>query len=75
MIEEVHRKENVILGNFVKLHFLWKELPDQAVHVFISSAFPRAVGMSKEEIDVNAFRDARKRPTVPPIISNACRAS
>lgn len=52
MIQSVHGKQDIFLGDGVEAHLLRKELPNQAIHVFVGAALPGRIGMGKEEVGV-----------------------
>ena len=46
-IEAVLEQRDLIRFDLGKRHFLWEVLPDQAVGVFVESAFPTVIGFGK----------------------------
>ena len=40
VIEAIHGKRDVLLLDAIEGHFLWEELPNQAVHILIRTALP-----------------------------------
>jgi hypothetical protein len=54
MIEAMHDEGNVFGCDGIDAHFLWEELTDEPVHVFICTALPRCIGMCKEEVSIQS---------------------
>jgi len=58
VIEAVRHEGDVLGGDVIEGHFLWKELADEAVHVFVGAPLPGGVGMGKVEVGPQLFGDA-----------------
>ena len=58
MIEAIDRRQDVALRDFIEVHFLGKELANQAVHILVGAALPRTIGMYKEEVGIDAAGNA-----------------
>lgn len=54
VIEAVRHEGDVLVGDVVEGHLLWKELANEAVHVFVGTPLPRGVGVG--EVEVGAHR-------------------
>ena len=58
VIEAVRHEGDVLDGDVIEGHLLWKELADEAVHVFVGATFPGGVGVGKVEVGAQLFGDA-----------------
>ena len=52
VIEAVHGEGDVLGCDGIEAHFLWKELTDKSVHVFVGTALPGGIRMGEEEVSI-----------------------
>lgn len=56
VIEAVHYEGDVLGCDGIEAHFLWEELTDKSVHVFVCTAFRRGVAADPSDCGSNAGR-------------------
>lgn len=59
VIEAVHDEGDVLGCDGIEAHFLWEELTDKTVHVFVCTALPRSVWVRKEEGSIQGWGSSR----------------
>lgn len=57
VIEAVRHEADVLVSDAIESHFLWKELANEAIHVFVSSPLPGGVEMGEIEVGTQLFSD------------------
>ena len=57
VIEAVRHEGDVLDGDVIEGHLLWKELANEAVHIFVGTTLPRGVGVGEVEVGPQLFGD------------------
>ena len=69
VVKAVHSEGDVIVGDGIEAHFLWKELADQAVHVLVGTPFPGGIWMCEEEVSTKFRGDSFVLSELPTVVS------
>ena len=68
VVKAMHCQFNVRRRDGLEAHFLWKELADEPVHVLVGTAFPRGIGVGKEEVSIEFLGDSLMLGEFLPIV-------
>ncbi len=73
VIELMHGQFDIVCGDELEGHLLWKKLANQSVHVLVGTALPRGIRMGKEEVCIKLVCDALVLGELPTVVSRGGR--